>query len=585
MQLKSRNSSNKTDLEGVHPILARVLNNRGVKHSRETDYVLKNLLPPQGLSHIDSAAELLVDAVTAAANIVIVGDFDADGATSCALAVSCLQTFGMAADQVSYLVPNRFEYGYGLSPEIVGMAAMRQPDIIITVDNGISSVAGVHAAQALGITVLVTDHHLPGEELPSADVIVNPNLANDTFKSKNLAGVGVIFYVMLALRARLRQIGWFEQQGLEEPNMTQFLDLVALGTVADVVPLDYNNRILVQQGLQRIRQGHARPGIAALLTVAKRDPARAIASDMGFAVGPRLNAAGRLDDMSVGIECLLSNNFEQAMSLATQLDELNRERRQVEQSMQDDALNEVQKLNIDEQSPPVALVLSDPSWHQGVVGLVASRLKERMNRPVVALAPSDADGEWKGSCRSVEGVHIRDVLARVDALHPQIMSKFGGHAMAAGLSLPEKNIERFKSVFIKVTEQMTRGKDWQQVMWTDGELQSQDFTIELADQLGKSNPWGQAFAEPVFEGDFKVVETRVVGDKHLKMTLAPVVEQGESGKVIDAIFFFYLDKYPDLPVGIVRLAYQLNVNEFRNQKSLQIMVRHIEILEVNDQHS
>ena len=565
----------------MHPVLARVLANRGVNRESDADYTLKNLLPPQGLSHIDAAADLLAEAVTAAANIVVVGDFDADGATSCALAVNCLQAFGMPAGQVSYLVPNRFEYGYGLSPEIVGMAALRQPDIIITVDNGISSVDGVHAAQALGITVLVTDHHLPGEQLPTAEVIVNPNLATDTFKSKHLAGVGVIFYVMLAVRTRLRHMHWFEQNGLKEPNMSQFLDLVALGTVADVVALDYNNRILVQQGLQRIRQANTRPGIEALLTVAKRNPAAIVASDLGFAVGPRLNAAGRLDDMSVGIECLLSSNLEHAMALATQLDELNRERRHVEQSMQDDALAEVQKLVIDEQNPPAALALSDPSWHQGVVGLVASRLKERLNRPVVALAPGDGADEWKGSCRSVEGVHVRDILARVDAMHPGLMTKFGGHSMAAGLSLPDKHLEQFKKVFVETTELITKGKDWQQVLWTDGQLQDQDFSLELAEQLGQSNPWGQAFTEPMFEGVFEVLDTRIVGDKHLKMVVAPINDSQTMSRYaatsgIDAICFSYLDRYPDLPAGKVRLAYQLNVNEFRERKSLQLTIRHIE---------
>ena len=587
MQIKSRSEANNPSLSELHPVLARVLANRGVADKHDTDYLLKNLLPPQGLSHIGAAAELLSEAVTAQANIVIVGDFDADGATSCALAVSCLRAFGLPAEQVSYLVPNRFEYGYGLSPEIVGMAAIRQPDIIITVDNGISSVSGVHAAQALGITVLVTDHHLPGEELPTADVIVNPNLDNDSFKSKNLAGVGVIFYVMLAVRARLRQMRWFDQPEVAEPNMSQFLDLVALGTVADVVPLDYNNRILVQQGLQRIRQGLACPGIEALLTVAKRDPARAVASDMGFAVGPRLNAAGRLDDMSIGIECLLSSNFEQAMILATQLDDLNKERRQLEQSMQDDALNEVQKLDIDEQHSPAAMVLSDPSWHQGVVGLVASRLKERLNRPVVALAPGDKDSEWKGSCRSVEGVHIRDILARVDALYPRLMTKFGGHAMAAGLSLANENLDRFKKVFVEVTQQMTDGKDWQQILWTDGELQAPDFNIELAELLSQSNPWGQAFSEPLFEGRFRVLETRVVGEKHLKMKVLPECGKAQniSNNGIDAICFFYFDRNSDLPGSSIYMAYQLSVNEFRNKQSLQIMVRHLECLEVSDQHS
>ena len=455
LQIKPRDNSNSAPIAGLNRVLSQVLSSRGVNNARSLDYSLKQLLPPQGLSHIGAAGEMLAEAVTAGASIVIVGDFDADGATSCALAVKCLKAFGL--NDVSYLVPNRFEYGYGLSPEIVGMAAMRQPDIIVTVDNGISSIAGVHAAQALGMSVLITDHHLPGDELPTADVIVNPNLHGDRFASKNLAGVGVIFYVMLAVRAQLRQMGWFEQSGIAEPNMSQFLDLVALGTVADVVPLDQNNRILVQQGMQRIRQGQACAGIQALLTVGKRNPLRLASSDLGFAVGPRLNAAGRMDDMSVGIECLLSDNFEQAMVLATELDQLNRERRDVEQSMQQDALAIVENVSIGDEQTPTVYCLSDETWHQGVVGLVASRIKERVNRPVVALAPGDGDDEWKGSCRSVEGVHIRDVLARLDALHPGLMTKFGGHAMAAGLSLKSKDLAAFKSALEHLTPIMALG--------------------------------------------------------------------------------------------------------------------------------
>jgi len=551
--------------------MSHVLSNRGIHNAQSLDYNLKQLLPPQGLSHIAAAAEMLAEAVTAGAGVVIVGDFDADGATSCALAVKCLKAFGM--QDVSYLVPNRFEYGYGLSPEIVGMAAMRHPDIIVTVDNGISSVAGVHAAQALGMSVLVTDHHLPGEELPTADVIVNPNLQGDRFASKNLAGVGVIFYVMLAVRAQLRQVGWFEQSGISEPNMSQFLDLVALGTVADVVPLDQNNRILVQQGMQRIRQGHACPGIQALLTVGKRNPLRLASSDLGFTVGPRLNAAGRMDDMSVGIECLLTESFETAMGLATELDQLNRERREVEQSMQQDALAIVEKIQIDDAELPTVYCLSDETWHQGVVGLVASRVKERVNRPVVALAPGDGEDEWKGSCRSVEGVHIRDVLARLDSLHPGLMSKFGGHAMAAGLSLKSKNLEAFKIAVQQVMNDMTKGHDWSQVLWTDGSLAANELTMELADQLRQSTPWGQGFPEPLFDGQFEVVESRIVGDTHAKLRLKPI----DGNQVIDAICFGYLDQHAELPAGIIRAAYKLDVNEFRERLSLQLMVQHIEL--------
>ena len=567
IQIKPRALIGSASAEGA---FARVLAARGVQANHSLDYALKKLLPPQGLSHINDAAELLAEAISADAGIVVVGDFDADGATSCAVAIKCLRAFG--CNNASYLVPNRFEYGYGLSPEIVGVAAMRHPDVIVTVDNGISSVDGVHAAQALGMSVVVTDHHLPGDQIPTAEVIVNPNLPGDRFASKNLAGVGVIFYVMLAVRAKLRQMGWFAESGLEEPNMSQFLDLVALGTVADVVPLDQNNRILVQQGMLRIRQGKACAGIRALLTVGNRNPTRLASSDLGFTVGPRLNAAGRLDDMSVGIECLLSDNDDQAMVLAVQLDELNRERREVEQSMQQDALAIVEKLTVDDVNVPPIYALADETWHQGVVGLVASRIKERTHRPVVAMAPGDAEGEWKGSARSVDGVHIRDLLARLDALHPKLLSKFGGHAMAAGFSLHESNLEKFKAALLQVAQEMTAGKDWSHVLWTDGELTAQEFNMELAEQLRQSTPWGQGFPEPVFDGRFEVVEARVVGDTHAKLRLQPI----GSNQVIDAICFGYLDTHEALPSGIIRAAYRLDVNEFRERLSLQLMIAHIE---------
>lgn len=550
--------------------IANILSTRGITDQAQIDYSLKRLLPPHDLSHIGEAAELLADALTAGANIVFVGDFDADGATSCALGLRCMKSFGH--DQVSYLVPNRFEFGYGLSPEIVGVAAMQQPDVIVTVDNGISSVDGVYAAQQLGMSVLITDHHLPGETLPTAEVIVNPNLPGDRFASKNLAGVGVIFYVMLALRARLRELGWFAAQGIPEPNMTQFLDLVALGTVADVVPLDQNNRLLVQQGMQRIRQGQACAGIQALLTVAKRNAASLAASDLGFAVGPRLNAAGRLDDMSVGIECLLTDNVDKAMLLALQLDELNRERRVVEQGMQEDALAIVESISLDQAEQPAMYILHDDSWHQGVVGLVASRIKERTNRPVLALAPGDNEGEWKGSARSVEGVHVRDLLARLESLHPGLMLKFGGHAMAAGLSLDNKKMPEFTTALMAVAEEFTREQDWQQIVWTDGALQTEEFSIEFAEQLRALTPWGQTFPEPMFEGEFQVVESRVVGDTHAKLRLQP----SNSAMVLDAICFGYLRDHEALPEGQITAVFRLDVNEFRERKSVQLMIEHIE---------
>lgn len=548
----------------------RVLAARGLNQSDALDYSLKRLLPPTGLSNISDAAELLAEAICADAAIVVVGDFDADGATSCALAIKAMQAFG--STNVSYLVPNRFEYGYGLSPEIVGVAAMRQPDVIVTVDNGISSVDGVHAAQALGMSVIITDHHLPGEQLPSAEVIVNPNLPGDRFSSKNLAGVGVIFYVMLALRAKLRKLDWFTESGIAEPNMSQFLDLVALGTVADVVPLDQNNRVLVQQGMQRIRHGQACAGIRALLTVGNRNPARLASSDLGFTVGPRLNAAGRLDDMSVGIECLLADSEDRAMALALELDQLNRDRREVEQSMQQDALAIVEKISVDQENPPAMYVLADQNWHQGVVGLVASRIKERTHRPVVAMAPGDADGEWKGSARSVSGVHIRDLLARVDALYPKLMTKFGGHAMAAGFSLAETNLDKFKEVLLEVAEQLTAGRDWSHVLWSDGELAATDFNMQLADQLRHATPWGQGFPEPLFDGYFKVLDARIVGETHAKLKL----QVSGSEQVLDGICFGYLDSHQQLPSGEIRAAYRLDVNEFRDRLSLQLMIQHIE---------
>lgn len=572
MILKQRPVSKSGHLATGSGAFDRVLAARGVNSASELEYRLRQLLPPAGLSNIRDAAVLLAEAVTAAAKVVIVGDFDADGATSCALAIRCLREFGLK--EVSYLVPNRFEFGYGLSPEIVGVAATRHPDIIITVDNGISSVDGVYAAQQLGMSVLITDHHLPGEEIPSADVIVNPNLPGDRFASKNLAGVGVIFYVMLALRAELRSLGWFEQSGLAEPNMSQYLDLVALGTVADVVPLDANNRILVQQGLQRIRAGQGCAGINALLTVAKRDPTRMAAMDLGFAVGPRLNAAGRLDDMSLGIECLLADDEATAIRMAMQLDELNLERRALEQSMQQDAQKVIEHMQIDDSGDPVAYVLSDESWHQGIVGLVASRIKDKVNRPVIALAPGEG-AEWKGSARSVEGVHIRDVLARVDSLRPGLLKKFGGHAMAAGLAIDRSNIQEFSQLLLQAAEEMTQGKDWTQVLWTDGELVDEEYSQALANQFRTCSPWGQAFPEPLFEGSFEVVEARVVGDRHAKLKLQPL----GSNKQIEAICFGYLDDHADLPMGAIHAAFRLDVNEWQGRTSLQLVLQHVSSLD------
>ena len=553
----------------LHPLLAQIYSARGIRSARDLDLGLARLLPPATLRNAERAAVLLADAIAAGDRLLVVGDFDADGATSSALAVSCLRAFGAA--EVDYLVPNRFEYGYGLTPEIVELAAARRPDLIITVDNGISSIEGVAAARALGIATLITDHHLAGRELPAADVIVNPNQPGCDFPSKNLAGVGVIFYVMLALRAELRRRGWFEQR--DEPNLAQYTDLVALGTVADVVPLDYNNRILVAAGLQRIRAGQARPGIQALLEVASRRPAAIVAADLGFAVGPRINAAGRLDDMSIGIECLLSEDPQRAMRLATQLQQLNQDRRVIESDMQQQALQALTALDLArEGEPPLAMTLYQPGWHQGVIGILASRIKDRLHRPTIAFADGDP-GQIKGSARSIPGIHIRDILDAVACRHPGLISKFGGHAMAAGLSLARADYERFAEAFVAEVERHAEDVQLQAVIESDGELVESDFALELAEQLRFAGPWGQHFPEPVFDGRFQVVSQRLVAEKHLKLVLFPA-----SGSVLLDAIAFNIDPevWPDQTVEQVAIAYRLDVNEYRGQRSLQLLVEHIE---------
>ncbi len=467
-------------------------------------------------------------------------------------------------------MPNRFDYGYGLTPEIVELAAEPAPDLIITVDNGISSLEGVAAARARGIATLITDHHLAGRELPAADVIVNPNQPGCEFPSKNLAGVGVIFYVMLALRAELRRRGWFEQR--QEPNLGHYTDLVALGTVADVVPLDRNNRILVAAGLQRIRAGQARPGIGALLEVASRNPRTVVASDLGFAVGPRINAAGRLDDMSIGIECLLSSDPSRAAALAMQLHQLNQDRRLIEGDMQAEALRELARLELDEEGdPPVAMTLYQPGWHQGVIGILASRIKDRLHRPTIAFADGDA-GQIKGSARSIPGIHIRDILDAVAVRHPGLINKFGGHAMAAGLSLARDDYEAFSRAFVAEVERHAEDVELQAVIESDGELSETDFDLELATALRFAGPWGQHFPEPVFDGIFQVVSQRLVGEKHLKLVLFPA----DGSVLLDAIAFNVdLEIWPDQSIEQVEIAYRLDVNEYRGQRSVQLMVEHI----------
>ena len=553
---------------GIHPLLARVYRARGVESSAQLDLSLEHLLPPTQLRNVDRAATLLADALATDKRIVVIGDFDADGATSTALAVSALRAFG--ARHVDYLVPNRFEYGYGLTPEIVALAAQDKPDLIITVDNGISSLEGVAAASALGIATLITDHHLAGRELPQAAVIVNPNQPGCEFPSKALAGVGVIFYTMLALRAELRARGWFTQRA--EVNLAQFLDLVALGTVADVVPLDRNNRILVAEGLRRIRAGQSRPGILALLEVASRQYASVVASDLGFAIAPRINAAGRLEDMSIGIECLLCEDMATARSQASRLHQINQERRVIEQVMQDEALRILAKLELHEASNlPVAMTLYQRGWHQGVIGILASRIKDRLHRPTIAFADGDA-GELKGSARSIPGIHIRDILDAVATRHPGLVTRFGGHAMAAGLTLPREAYDEFATAFVAEVERHAQDVHLQAVIESDGELAAEDFQLALATQLRFAGPWGQHFPEPVFDGRFTVVSQRLVGEKHLKLVLSPA----GSDTLLDAIAFNIDPRvWPDLSVNAIEIAYRLDVNEFRGQRSVQLMVEQL----------
>ncbi len=556
----------------IPSILQRIYASRGIHSEKELTNDLSLLLKPENFKQLTEAVNLLCEALAQQQRILIVGDFDADGATSSALAVLALRAMGVS--HVDFLVPNRFEYGYGLTPEIVEVAKSYAPDLIITVDNGISSIAGVAAAKAVGINVLVTDHHLPGDELPAADAIVNPNQPACEFPSKHLAGVGVIFYLMSALRSALREKNWFAENKLREPNMAEFLDLVALGTVADVVPLDHNNRILVEQGLRRIRAGRTRPGIKALLDIANRNAANLVSSDLGFAIGPRLNAAGRLDDMSLGIQCLLTEDEFLARDIAIQLDDLNKDRKSIEQSMQREALESLASIHLQESGLPFGLCLYDANWHQGVIGILASRIKDRYHRPVIAFANTDNEGEIKGSARSIPGLHIRDALDAVAAKHPQLLSKFGGHAMAAGMSLELKHLDDFRQAFDQEVRRQLEEDDLQAVVFSDGELTQKEFNLELAHQLRVAGPWGQHFPEPVFDGVFRLVQQRIVGEKHLKMVLAI----DESGKqLVDAIAFNVdTAQWPNQAVDRVKVAFKLDVNEYQGRQSVQALVEYIE---------
>jgi len=546
------------------PLLARIYSARGVRDVAALDLSLGALLPPAGLPDLDRAAARLAAAVRGVEAILIVGDFDADGATAVALCVSVLEAFG--ATRVDFLVPNRFDFGYGLSPEIVELAAAREPRLLITVDNGVSSLAGVAAANARGTEVIVTDHHLPGEELPAALAVVNPNRADAAFASKALAGVGVAYYLLSATRRELRAAGWFEAR--PEPNLADWLDLVAVGTVADVVPLDHNNRVLVHQGLRRIRAGRSRPGVLALCAVAGRDPRRLAAGDLGFAIGPRLNAAGRLDDMTLGIRCLLAGDARSARELAVALDELNRTRRELEQTM----VAEAELIAADQAGAAVTghgVCVYDPSWHQGVVGIVAGRLREKIHRPVIAFADAGnaAPDELKGSARSLPELHMRDALDRIAVRYPGMLQKFGGHAMAAGLSLKRVHYEHFCRAFDRTVRELLPPEALTPVLLTDGGLEPEDYRLETAQRLAAAGPWGQNFPEPLFHDEFRLVSQRVVGERHLKLVLE------RDGRLLDAIAF----RQPPLEdVQWVRAAFRLAENDYGELPTLQLVVEHLQ---------
>lgn len=570
IQLRRREADETTELpDDLPPLLRRLYASRGVRTANDLERSLKGMLHWQTLTGVEKAVEMLHDAFEKNLRIMVVGDFDADGATSTALSVLSLRSMG--CDTVEYLVPNRFEDGYGLSPEVVDQAHARGAQMIMTVDNGISSHAGVDHAHALGIRVLVTDHHLPGEILPNADAIVNPNLADCPFPSKSLAGVGVAFYLMLVLCNHLKSKGWFDARGIAVPKIVEYLDLVALGTVADVVPLDANNRILTWQGLSRIRAGVCRPGIKALLEIANREPAKLVASDLGFALGPRLNAAGRLDDMSVGVALLLCDNIGEARVLANELDALNQTRKEIEQGMQAEALTLCEKLERSSETLPGGLAMYHPEWHQGVVGILASRIKERFHRPVIAFAPA-GDGTLKGSGRSIQGLHMRDALERLDTLHPGMILKFGGHAMAAGLSLEEAQFERFQQRFGELVTEWLDPALLQGEVVSDGQLSAAEMTMEVAQMLRDAGPWGQMFPEPLFDGHFRLLQQRLVGERHLKVMVEPV----GGGPLLDGIAFNVdTSCWPDNGVRDVQLAYKLDINEFRGNRSLQLIIDNI----------
>ncbi|MEZ8143705.1 single-stranded-DNA-specific exonuclease RecJ [Enterovibrio norvegicus FF-33] len=571
IEIKRRQSTPDAEFPAsMPPLLQRIYANRGITSEGELERSAKGLHSFSELYGIEKAVQLLADAMAQGRRIIVVGDFDADGATSSALSVTAFRMMG--CHNVDYLVPNRFDDGYGLSPDVVAQAAAKGAELIMTVDNGVSSIEGVAAAKERGIQVVVTDHHLPGNVLPDADAMVNPNLDECGFPSKSLAGVGVAFYLMLALRAHLRETGWFVERQMAEPNLADLLDLVALGTVADVVALDTNNRILVHQGLMRIRAGKCRPGIQALIEVANRNMATLVASDFGFALGPRINAAGRLDDMSFGIELLLSESLPAARQMASELDALNQSRKDIEQGMKEEAMAICERLQFGEDTRlPSGLALFQREWHQGVIGIVASRIKDKFHRPVIAFAAGD-EGEVKGSARSIQGLHMRDTLDLIDTQNPGLIKKFGGHAMAAGLTIAEADYERFSRLFDEAVQNIISEDQLKGVLLSDGELLPEEISMDVAEILRAGGPWGQGFPEPLFDGTFKLLHQKLVGGKHLKMMLEPAL----GGQMVDAIAFNVdLRRWPDPSVQKVELAYRLDVNEFRGNRTVQLMVEHV----------
>ncbi len=552
----------------IQPKIRQIYASRGIVNANELDKSARALLRYESMQGVDAAVRVLASAIQNAKKIIVIGDFDADGATSTALSMLSLTDFG--STQHSYLVPNRFDFGYGLSPEIVDVAHQQKADVIMTVDNGIACLAGTKRAKELGIEVVITDHHLAGNTLPIADAIVNPNQPGCEFISKHLAGVGVAFYVMLALRTYLREIGWFTTKGIPEPNLAAYLDIVALGTVADVVQLDGNNRILVHQGLQRIKSGKCRPGISALLDVAGKKASRLVATDLGFVLGPRLNAAGRLDDMALGIECLLANDPALARRMAVELDSLNQERKEIQNTMQDEAMASLQSLNLEQDSMPDGITLYQAGFHQGVIGILAGKIKDKFNRPTIAFANQD-DTELKGSARSIQGIHIRDLLEEISSQNPQLIKKFGGHAMAAGLTIDAANFELFSDLFNTSVNQKLAGKSLNGEVLSDGALSENEFSIEFAQMLKDAGPWGQGFPEPIFDNEFSLVEQKVLGGKHLKMMV-----MHETGVLIDAIAFnIDGDDWPRHDIDKIHLAYKLDINEFRGRVSLQLLVEKV----------